>query len=182
MRCPVATQPGPVPCDVRAAPPPSRPQGRVAAHAVALSGVASPLVTHSLKDFADTAVALASHPRVLAALRARLVRSREQGRNPVFHHTACARALERAYALMWDVRLARLAPPAGVRAHGPGTGVGPTGGAGGPGVSACGCSCGGEGAPHSTRTPGAAECEWAGMHVAVTPALGRCVAQTVSRD
>ena len=70
------------------------------------------LVTHSLEEYEELAVHLATHPAELAALREKLAFNRLQ--TPLFDTERFARHLERAYELMWE-RHARGLPPAPLR-------------------------------------------------------------------
>ncbi|WP_454016720.1 O-linked N-acetylglucosamine transferase, SPINDLY family protein [Azospirillum sp. Marseille-Q6669] len=66
------------------------------------------LVTRSLADYEAAAVRLAGDPDGIARLKARLMAERE--RAPLFDTDRLARALERAYATMWDIHMAGKAP------------------------------------------------------------------------
>ncbi|MFC5354980.1 tetratricopeptide repeat protein [Azospirillum himalayense] len=59
------------------------------------------LAVRSLADYEATALRLAGDPDGLAKLKARL--AAERGRAPLFDTDRFARALERAYATMWDI-------------------------------------------------------------------------------
>ncbi|UKJ75780.1 tetratricopeptide repeat protein [Azospirillum brasilense] len=66
------------------------------------------LATRSLADYEAAAVRLASEPDDIARLKARLTAQRE--RAPLFDTDRLARALERAYATMWDIHMAGKPP------------------------------------------------------------------------
>jgi predicted O-linked N-acetylglucosamine transferase (SPINDLY family) len=66
------------------------------------------LVTDSLDGFETRAVALATDPAALAAVRARLAANRTT--MPLFDTARFTRNLERAYAAMWARRVAGLPP------------------------------------------------------------------------
>ena len=70
------------------------------------------LMTHSLQEYEELAVWLATHPVELAALREKLAYNRL--RTPLFDTERFAQHLERAYELMWD-RYSHNLPPALLR-------------------------------------------------------------------
>jgi predicted O-linked N-acetylglucosamine transferase (SPINDLY family) len=81
--------------------------GRVAAsilHAVGLPE----LVTYSLADYEELALALAREPDRLGAVRAKLLRNRDS--EPLFDTTRFTRDLEAAYTSMWKRQQAGLPP------------------------------------------------------------------------
>lgn len=67
------------------------------------------LITHSLEEYEELAVRLATQPNELATLREKLAYNRP--RTPLFDTERCARHLERAYEMMWE-RHAHGLPPA----------------------------------------------------------------------
>jgi len=67
------------------------------------------LITHSLEEYEELAVRLATQPNELAALREKLAYNRL--RTPLFDTERFARHLERAYEMMWE-RHAQGLPPA----------------------------------------------------------------------
>jgi protein O-GlcNAc transferase len=81
--------------------------GRVAAsllHAIGLPG----LVTSSLAEYEEVALALAHDPDRLAAIKAKLIRN--QGTEPLFDTARYTRDLEAAYRAMWERQQAGLPP------------------------------------------------------------------------
>ncbi len=70
------------------------------------------LITHSLEEYEELAVQLATHPDELAALREKLAYNRL--RTPLFDTERFARHLERAYEMMWE-RYVQGLPPAPLR-------------------------------------------------------------------
>lgn len=66
------------------------------------------LITHSLAEYEDLAVRLATHPDELAALREKLAYNRL--RTPLFDTERFARHLERAYEMMWERHVQGLPP------------------------------------------------------------------------
>jgi predicted O-linked N-acetylglucosamine transferase (SPINDLY family) len=67
------------------------------------------LVTRSLPEYEALALKLATHPPILADLRARLARNRET--YPLFDTDRFRRHIESAYTTMWE-RYRRGEPPA----------------------------------------------------------------------
>jgi predicted O-linked N-acetylglucosamine transferase (SPINDLY family) len=82
---------------------------RVAASLLRAVGLPE-LVTETLEDFEQTAVALACSPARLAELRARLANNRT--RAPLFDTARTTRDLERAYERMWAIAAAAKPPEA----------------------------------------------------------------------
>ena len=80
---------------------------RVAASLLHAAGL-SELITHNLQEYEELALALAVDRRRLAALRAKLAANR--GTCPLFDADRHRRAVEAAYALMWQRAESRLAP------------------------------------------------------------------------
>jgi len=70
------------------------------------------LITHSLEEYEELAVRLATQPDELAALREKLAYNRL--RTPLFDTERFARHLERAYEMMWERHVQGL-PPAPLR-------------------------------------------------------------------
>jgi protein O-GlcNAc transferase len=81
--------------------------GRVAASALCAIGLPE-LVTSSLTEYEDLALALAHRPERLAALRAKLLRNRDT--EPLFDTARYTRHLESAYTIMWERQQAGLPP------------------------------------------------------------------------
>jgi protein O-GlcNAc transferase len=81
--------------------------GRVAGSQLTALGMAE-LVTGSLEDYEQTALALARDPQRLAALRLQLEQRRDQ--SPLFDSARTAGHLEAAYARMWQTWLSQKAP------------------------------------------------------------------------
>jgi predicted O-linked N-acetylglucosamine transferase (SPINDLY family) len=82
--------------------------GRVAASVINAIGLPE-LVTSSLAEYEELALALARDPERLAAIRAKLVRNRDT--EPLFDIPRFTRDLEAAYMTMWE-RTRRGEPPA----------------------------------------------------------------------
>ena len=83
--------------------------GRVAASLLAAIGLPE-LVTRSLQEYEDLALALASDRRRLAGYRERLARNRLE--QPLFDTDRYRRGLEAAYETMWEMHLRGEAPRA----------------------------------------------------------------------
>jgi predicted O-linked N-acetylglucosamine transferase (SPINDLY family) len=83
--------------------------GRVAGSLLMAAGLPE-LVTVSLEEYEQTALALARDPRRLLALRQKTARSREG--SPLFDLPACTGHIEAAYARMWQTWLSREKPEA----------------------------------------------------------------------
>jgi protein O-GlcNAc transferase len=66
------------------------------------------LVTSSLADYEELALALARNPERLAAIKTKLLRNRET--KPLFDTAAFTRGLERAFTIMWERQQAGLPP------------------------------------------------------------------------
>ena len=84
---------------------------RVAASLLRAVGMPE-LIAHSLEDYEELAVRLATRPAELAALRDKLAYNRL--RTPLFDTERFVRHLERAYELMWERHVGGL-PPAPLR-------------------------------------------------------------------
>jgi predicted O-linked N-acetylglucosamine transferase (SPINDLY family) len=67
------------------------------------------LVTSSLIEYEELALALARNPERLAAIKAKL--SRNRATEPLFDSARFTRDLERAYTMMWE-RYQKGEPPA----------------------------------------------------------------------
>jgi predicted O-linked N-acetylglucosamine transferase (SPINDLY family) len=81
--------------------------GRVAGSLLRACGLPE-LITHSLAEYEDKALALARDPAALGALRARLQPA--QGPLPLFDTIATTRSIEAAYGHMWDRHRQGMAP------------------------------------------------------------------------
>lgn len=81
--------------------------GRVGASLLAAVGLPE-LVTESLEDYEALALKLAREPHALAALRTKLAANRTI--TPLFDTAATTRALEAAYARMWELQMRGEAP------------------------------------------------------------------------
>jgi predicted O-linked N-acetylglucosamine transferase (SPINDLY family) len=80
---------------------------RVAASLLRAVGLPE-LVTHSLEEYEEMAVALAHDADKLAAIRAKLIRNRDTA--PLFDTQRFTRDLESAYGVMWRRHMTGLAP------------------------------------------------------------------------
>jgi len=81
--------------------------GRVGASLLEAIGLPE-LVTETLADYEVLALKLAREPQTLAALRAKLAANRTT--TPLFDTAATTRALETAYARMWEMQMRGEAP------------------------------------------------------------------------
>jgi predicted O-linked N-acetylglucosamine transferase (SPINDLY family) len=84
---------------------------RVAASLLQAVGLPE-LISHSLEEYEEQAVRLATQPTELAELRMKLAENRL--RTPLFDTERFARHLERAYEMMWE-RHVRGLPPASLQ-------------------------------------------------------------------
>ena len=84
---------------------------RVAASLLQAVGLPE-LITHSLKEYEEYAIRLATQPEELAELKHKLAANRLQ--TPLFDTERFTRHLERAYVMMWERHLQGL-PPAPLR-------------------------------------------------------------------